>query len=224
VAVEVVALERMLADGSGGVADDPAAAGLGLKGQVDHATEVEAGHPQCSHWLPLATPRWRSWRQRLLGADQPGDGALGHGPVLPGRLTRRVTPAGQVAVPATSSTVKSSIVNAPVTAGRSGPGLMTAARVHAGLTGAVGGIAEHFPARLLRRPAVPARPRPHGWPRGWPGVRRPPVNGPMTGHTRRYSAESQTGRHGRVHPPMELRQPGRPHQPHQAPEPGFSFR
>ena len=103
-AVEVVALERMLADGSAGSRMIRPTAGLGLQGQVDHATEVEAGHPQCSHWFPLATPRWRSWRRRLLGADQPGDGALGHGPVLPGRLTG-LTPAGQVAVPATSSTV-----------------------------------------------------------------------------------------------------------------------
>ena len=41
-------------------------------------------------------------------------------------VMRRVTPLGQVTVPACSSTVKSSMVNPPATAGRSGLGLMTA--------------------------------------------------------------------------------------------------
>jgi hypothetical protein len=39
-------------------------------------------------------------------------------------LICRVTPAGQVTVPWPSSMVKSSAVNPPGTAGRSGPGLM----------------------------------------------------------------------------------------------------
>ena len=42
------------------------------------------------------------------------------------RLIRRVTPLGQVAVPAASSTVKSSAVNPPGTAGCRGHGLITA--------------------------------------------------------------------------------------------------
>ena len=114
-----------------------------------------------------------------LGADEPGDGALDHGPVLPVggaevgslspvaaalaqervvgmhvegaaglsrvqrcrsgqprqarpkvtirvRLIGLVTPFGQVAVPAASSTVKSSRVNPPGMARRSGAGLITA--------------------------------------------------------------------------------------------------
>ena len=40
-------------------------------------------------------------------------------------LIGRVMPAGQVTVPACSSMVKSSAVNPPGTAGRSGPGLIT---------------------------------------------------------------------------------------------------
>jgi len=40
-------------------------------------------------------------------------------------VSGRVTPAGQVTAPACSSTAKSSMVNPPGTAGRSGPGLMT---------------------------------------------------------------------------------------------------
>ncbi len=57
----------------------------------------------------------------------------------------RVVPAGQVTVPAASSTVKSSMVNAPATAGRSGPGLLTAvcpasARAARGVVGAVGAV------------------------------------------------------------------------------------
>ena len=40
-------------------------------------------------------------------------------------VIRRVIPAGQVTVPAASSTVKSSAANPPSTAGLSGPGLMT---------------------------------------------------------------------------------------------------
>jgi hypothetical protein len=41
-------------------------------------------------------------------------------------VTRRVIPAGQVTVPAAASTVKSSAVKPPWTAGRSGQGLITA--------------------------------------------------------------------------------------------------
>ena len=65
------------------------------------------------------------------------------------RLIGRVIPFGQVAVPAASSTVKSSRVNPPGTAGRSGQGLITA-RVPGGgqggerVAGAVGGVAEHL--------------------------------------------------------------------------------
>ena len=40
-------------------------------------------------------------------------------------LIGRVCPAGQVTMPAPSSMVKSSAVNPPGTAGRSGPGLIT---------------------------------------------------------------------------------------------------
>jgi predicted secreted Zn-dependent protease len=41
-------------------------------------------------------------------------------------VTCRVIPAGQVTVPAAASTVKSSAVKPPATAGSSGPGLITA--------------------------------------------------------------------------------------------------
>ncbi len=41
-------------------------------------------------------------------------------------VTCRVIPAGQVTVPAAASTVKSSAVKPPSTAGRSGQGLITA--------------------------------------------------------------------------------------------------
>ena len=45
---------------------------------------------------------------------------------LRSRVIGRVSPAGQVTVPAASSTVKSSRVNPPGTGGRSGHGLITA--------------------------------------------------------------------------------------------------
>ena len=65
-----------------------------------------------------------------------------------------VIPAGQVTVPAWVSMLKSSMVNPPAIAGRSGIGLITAvcpcsARCCAELAGAVGGVAEHLDAARL---------------------------------------------------------------------------
>ena len=82
-------------------------------------------------------------------------------------VIRRVSPAGQVAVPASSSTVKSSTVNPPGTGGRSGIGLIDRdvpgiGQRGPGLPGAVGGIAEHAQhlAGLVR--AARHRPRRRG--------------------------------------------------------------
>ena len=65
---------------------------------------------------------------------------------------------------------------------------MTAARVHAGLTGAVGGIADTFQPACFAGQQF----QPDGLMAGLAASlgSGAPVNGPMTGHTRRYSAES----------------------------------
>src|SRR3954447_24310156 len=70
-------------------------------------------------------PEWAAAAGRAEG-DTPGAAGLA-GECRPagGALIGRGSPAGQVTAPATSSTVKSSRMNPPGTAGRSGQGLTT---------------------------------------------------------------------------------------------------
>ena len=102
-------------------------------------------------WTLSLRPRW-SMPCIGRGADSPGTG--GRRSRCPVRVIGTMWPCGQVTVPAVVSMVKSSMVNPPGTAERSGMGLMVAwwraSRERGpGLARAVGGVGQDLEARGL---------------------------------------------------------------------------
>jgi hypothetical protein len=144
-------------------------------------------------------------------------------------VMRRVTPAGQVTVPAASSTVKSSRVNPPSTAGLSGLGLMTAVCLPPAARRA--GLRCRRPSRRRPRPArprlraAPRQPRRRRFllPRPWSVPRRQGAAGHHQPHHRApvpcqqcvglgSSADRGNHRHKHGVSPLDRRRPSqRPH-------------